>query len=102
MRVKYFLSHDIFAHMDPQLGTHLKFCLHGLSVIILVWFILIYFSSIVKQVIFCLTKSRSNPFLETTSTKQLEKSFLLKETMGAFDGAQTHDYIKSLYIKSLH
>ena len=55
-----------------------------------------------KQVIFCLTKSRSNPFLETTSTKQLEKSFLLKETTGAFDEAQTHDYIKSLYIKSLH
>ena len=36
----------------------------------------IYFSLIVKL---C-----SNPFLEPTS-------FLLKETMGAFDGAQTHD-----------
>ena len=33
---------------------------------------LIYFSSIVKQAIFCLYKSRSNPFLEPTSTKQLE------------------------------
>ena len=33
---------------------------------------LIYFSSIVKQVFFFLCKSRSNPFLEPTSTKQLE------------------------------
>ena len=36
------------------------------------WFILIYFSSIVKHACFCLCKSRSNPFLELTSTKQLE------------------------------
>ena len=36
----------------------------------------IYFSSIVK--------SRSNPFLEPSSTKQQGKSFLLKETTGAF------------------
>ena len=43
----------------------------------------IYFSSIVK--------SRSNPFLEPTSTKQEGYSFLLKETTGAFDGARTHD-----------
>jgi len=41
---------------------------------------------IVKQAIFCLCKSRSDPFLEPTSTKQLEYSFLLK------DGAQTHDW----------
>ena len=45
-----------------------------------------------KQTIFCLCKSRSNPFLEPTSTKQLELSFLLKETTGAFDGARTHDW----------
>ena len=32
------------------------------------FFILIYFSSIVKQAFFCLCKSRSNPFLEPTST----------------------------------
>ena len=31
-------------------------------------------------------KSRSNPFLETASTKQRGKSFLVKETLGAFDG----------------
>ena len=31
--------------------------------------ILIYFMSIVKQALFCLCKSRSNPFLEPTSTK---------------------------------
>ena len=37
----------------------------------------IYFSSIVK--------SRSNPFLEPTSTKQQGKHFLLKETTGAFE-----------------
>ena len=37
-----------------------------------------------KQAFFCLCKSRSNPFLEPTSTKQLEWSFLLKETTGAF------------------
>ena len=36
-----------------------------------VYFILIYFSSIVKQAILCLCKSRSNPFLEPTSAKQL-------------------------------
>ena len=36
------------------------------------YFILIYFSSIVKQAHFCLYKSHSNPFLEPTSTKQLE------------------------------
>jgi len=36
-----------------------------------IFVILIYFSSTVKQAIFCLCKSRSNPFLETTSTKQL-------------------------------
>ena len=45
-----------------------------------------------KQAILCLCKSRLNPFLEPTSTKQLEKSFLLKETTGAFDGARTHDW----------
>ena len=38
------------------------------------------FSSIVN--------SRSNPFLEPTSTKQQGKSFLLKETTGTFDGAR--------------
>ena len=32
----------------------------------------IYFSLIVKQAIICLCKSRSNPFLEPTSTKQWE------------------------------
>jgi len=47
---------------------------------------------IVKQAIFCLCKSRSDPFLEPTSTNQLEYSFLLKETTGAYDGAQTHDW----------
>ena len=31
-----------------------------------------YFSSIVKQAFFGLCKSRSNPFLEPTRTKQLE------------------------------
>ena len=45
-----------------------------------------------KQAIVCLCKSRSNPFLEPTSTKQLESSFLLMETTVAFDGAQTHDW----------
>ena len=35
-------------------------------------FILIYFSSIVKQAFVFLCKSRSNPFLEPTSTKQFE------------------------------
>ena len=39
---------------------------------VLGYFILIYFSSIVKQALFCLCKSRSNQFLEPTSTKQLE------------------------------
>jgi len=34
--------------------------------------IYIKFSLIVKEAIFCLCKSRSNPFLEPTSTKQLE------------------------------
>ena len=43
----------------------------------------IYISSIVK--------SRSNLFLEPTSTKQQGLSFLLKETTGAFDGSWTHD-----------
>ena len=38
----------------------------------MVQFILIYFSLIVKQAIFCLCKSHSNPFLEPTSTKQLD------------------------------
>ena len=42
----------------------------------------ISFSSIVK--------SRSNPFLEQTSTKQYKKSFLLKETTGAFYRTRTH------------
>jgi len=46
----------------------------------------------VKQAILCLCKSRSYLFLEPTSTKQLEESFLLKETTGAFDGARTHDW----------
>ena len=55
-------------------------------------FILICFS--------CLCKSRSNPFLEPTSTKQWEKSFLLKETAGAFDGARTHDWQVSTNHKS--
>ena len=41
---------------------------------------------------FCLCKSNSNPFLEPTSTKQWEYSFLLKETTGVFDGARTHDW----------
>ena len=45
-----------------------------------------------KQAIYCLCKSRLNPFLEPTSTKQWEKSFLLKETTGAFDGVWTHDW----------
>ena len=36
------------------------------------YFILIYFSTIVKQAFFFLCKSHSNPFLEPTSTKQLE------------------------------
>jgi len=40
----------------------------------------LYFSSIVK--------SRSNPFLEPTSTKQWGKRFLVKETSGAFDGVR--------------
>mgnify|MGYP000037093712 CR=1 FL=1 len=35
--------------------------------------------------------SRTNVFLEPTSTKQYGSSFLLKETPGAFDGARTHD-----------
>ena len=64
------------------------------------FFILIYFSSIVKQAFFCLCKSRSNPFLEPTSTKQLEYSFLLKETTRAFDGARTHDWQVSTDHKS--
>jgi len=34
----------------------------------------------------CADKSRSNPFLEPTSTTQWSWSFLLKVTMGAFDG----------------
>jgi len=46
----------------------------------------------VKQAIFCLSKSCSNPFLEPTSTKLLELSFLLNETIGAFDGARTHNW----------
>ena len=41
---------------------------------------------------FGLCKSCSNPFLEPTSTKQLEQSFLIMETMGAFDGDRTHDW----------
>ena len=45
-----------------------------------------------KRAIFCLCKSHSNLFLEPTSTKQWESSFLLKETTGAFDGARTHDW----------
>ena len=53
-----------------------------------------------KQAIFCLCRSRSNPFLEPTSTKQLELSFLLKETTGAFDGARTHDWQVSIYHES--
>ena len=36
-------------------------------------------------------KSRSNPFLEQTSTKQLGCSFLLNETTGAYYGTRTHD-----------
>ena len=41
----------------------------------------VYFSSIVK--------SRSNPFLESTSIKQW--SFLLKEITGSFDGVRTYE-----------
>ena len=41
----------------------------------------LYFSSIVK--------SRSNPFLESTSIKQW--SFLLKEITGSFDGVRTYE-----------
>ena len=37
----------------------------------------------------CLSNSRSNPFLEPTSTKQWGWSFLLKETTGAFDSVPT-------------
>ena len=48
-----------------------------------------------KQAIFYLCKSRSNPFLEPTGTKQLKYSFLLKETPGAFDGARTHAWYVS-------
>ena len=44
-----------------------------------------------KLAIFSLSKSRSNPFLEPTSTKQLQYSFFLKETTGAFDVALTHN-----------
>ena len=51
----------------------------------------IYYTNLFKfdceTSIFGLCKSRSNPFLETTSTKQWEQSFLLKETTGT----QTHD-----------
>ena len=50
---------------------------------------------IVKQAIFCLCKSCSNPLLEPTSTKQWEWSFLLNETTGAFDGARTHNWLIS-------
>jgi len=46
---------------------------------------------IVKQDLFCLCKSCSNPFLEPISTKQWRKSFLLKETKRAFNGARTQD-----------
>jgi len=34
-------------------------------------------------------KSRSNLFLQPTSTKQRGYGFLLKETMGTFDGVGT-------------
>ena len=36
-------------------------------------------------------KSRSNPFLEPTSTTQYGLSFLLNETTEAFDGARAHE-----------
>ena len=38
--------------------------------------------------------------MEPTSTKQLEKSFLLKETTGVFDGARTHDWQVSTDLES--
>ena len=53
----------------------------------------------VKYEIFCFCKSSSNPFLEPTSTKQWEQSFLLKETTWTFDGAQTHDWRISSQIR---
>ena len=53
----------------------------------------------VKYENFCFCKSSSNPFLEPTSTKQWEQSFLLKETTWTFDGAQTHDWRISSQIR---
>ena len=47
---------------------------------------------IVKQALFCLCKSRLNPLLKTTSTKQWRLSFLIKKTRGEFDGSWTHDW----------
>jgi len=38
--------------------------------------------------------------MEPTSTKQWGQSFLLKETTGAFDSTQTHDWQISSYYKS--
>ena len=52
-----------------------------------------------KEAIFA-CKSRSNLFLKPTSTKQWGLSILLKETMGAFDWTQTHDWQVSTDNKS--
>ena len=54
----------------------------------LYWFILVG----LRKRNFCLGKSRSNPFLEPTILSNAGKSFLLKATMGAFDGTWTHNW----------
>jgi len=45
-----------------------------------------------KKIFYRLCKLRSNLVLKPTSTKLWGLSILLKETMGAFDGTQTHDW----------
>ena len=59
---------------------------------------LIYFSLIVKQAIAYVNHARINSWNQPVLSKK--SSFLLKETTGAFDGAQTHDWQASTDHKS--
>jgi len=66
------LLEDIYFNfrLTPTNSLLKKTCAVRLMNISLVYFIVIYFSLIGKQAIICLCKSRSNLFLEPTSTKQ--------------------------------
>ena len=44
-------------------------------------------------VFLCYAYVNHDLFLESTSTAQQAYNFLLKDTAGAFDGAQTHDWL---------